>query len=144
MKISRVRFVSFLTTMAIVVLAGVSVPAVSYAQSQMGLKIPFDFYVGDQKFEPGNYTVLISGAYIKISDGRGHSKFVLTSPVPNPGGKGSSGGSLVFAHYDSYYFLSEVRRGGYSTAQGLLQAPLEVQIAKISATKEKIAFQAGH
>jgi hypothetical protein len=144
MKISRVRFVSFLTAMAIVVLAGVSVPAVSYAQSQIALKIPFDFYVGDQRFEPGDYTVVISGAYVKISDGRGHSRFVMTNPVANPGWKGSSGGTLVFTHYDNYYFLSEVRRGGYSTANGLIQAPLEVQIAKISATREKIAYQTGH
>lgn len=144
MKISRVRFVSFLTAMAIVVLAGVSVPAVSYAQAQMGLKIPFDFYVGDQRFEPGDYTVVISGAYVKISDGRGHSRFVLTNQVANPGWKGSSGGTVVFTHYDNYYFLAEVRRGGYSTANGLLKAPLEVQVAKISTNSEKIAFQTAH
>jgi hypothetical protein len=67
-----------------------------------------------------------------------------TSAIANPGWKASSGGTLVFTHYDNYYFLSEVRRGGYNTAHGLLQAPLEVQIAKISATREKIAFQSGH
>jgi hypothetical protein len=126
------------------VLAGASVPAVTYAQSQMELKIPFDFYVGDQKFEPGNYTVLVYGAYIKISDGNGHSKFALTNPVANPGWKGTSGGALVFTHYDTYYFLSEVRRGGYSSANGLTMAPLEVQIARNSATREKLAFQSGH
>ena len=130
--------------MAIVVLAGVTVPAVAYAQSQMTLKIPFDFYVGNQQFAPGDYTVLVSGAYIKISDGNGHSTFALTNPVASPGWKGASGGALVFTHYDNYYFLSEVRRGGYSSANALMQAPLEVQIAKISATREKIAYQASH
>jgi hypothetical protein len=69
---------------------------------------------------------------------------VLTSPVANPEWKDRVGGTLVFTHYDNYYFLSEVRRGGYSTAQGLLQAPLEIQVAKISSSKEKIAFQSGH
>lgn len=144
MKIPKIRLVSLLTAMAIVVLAGVSVPAVTYAQSQMGLKIPFDFYVGNQKFEPGEYTVLVSGAYIKISNGNGHSMFAMTNPVANPEWKGTSGGTLVFTHYDNYYFLSEVRRGGYSSANGLLKAPMEVQIARNSATKDKVAFQSGH
>jgi hypothetical protein len=144
MKISRVRFVSLLTAMAIVVLAGVSVPAVSYAQSELRLKIPFDFYVGDQRFDSGSYSVFISGDYIKVSDGKGHSKFVLTDPVSYAGLMGSGGGALVFTHYDNYYFLSEVRRGGYSTAHGLKKAPLEIQVARISATKEKVAFQTGH
>jgi hypothetical protein len=144
MKISRIRFVSFLTAMALVVLAGVSVPAITYAQSQMGLKIPFDFYVGNQKFEPGEYTVLVSAAYIKISDGNGHSMFATTNPVANPGWQGTSGGTLVFTHYDNYYFLSEARRGGYSTANGLLKTPMEVQIARNSAIKDKVAFQSGH
>ena len=144
MKISRVRLVSFLTAMTIVVMAGMSTVTPIYAQSAMGLKIPFDFYVGNQKFEPGEYTVLVSGNYIKLSDTHGHSRFVLTNPVANPTWRTASGGSLVFTHYDDYYFLSEVRRSGYSAANGLMKAPLEVQIARNSSAKEKIAFQAGH
>ena len=136
--------VSFVATVAIAVAASMSVPAVTHAQTQMGMKIPFDFYVGSEKFEPGNYIVTVNGAYIKISDGNGHSKFVLTNAVANPAWKGMGGGALIFTHYDNYYFLSEVRRGGYSTANGLTMAPLEVQVAKISATREKIAFQSGH
>lgn len=144
MKIPKIRLISLLAAMAIVVLAGVSVPAVTYAQSQMGLKIPFDFYVGDQKFQPGDYTVLVSGAYIKVSDGHGHSMFAITSPVANPGWNGTSGGALVFTRYDNYYFLSEVRMAGYSSANGLLKTPMEVQIARNSAINDKVAFQAGH
>jgi len=144
MKIPKIRLVSLLTAVVIVALAGVSAPAVIYAQSQLGLNIPFDFYVGSQKFEPGDYTVLVSGSYLKISDRRNHSVFVLTSPVANPGWRSTSGGALVFNRYDNYYFLTEVRRGGYSSANGLLKAPLEIQVARISATKEQIAFQSGH
>jgi hypothetical protein len=144
MKISNIRLVSFLTAMTIVVLACVSAPASIYAQSQMTLKIPFDFYVGNQRFEPGDYAVLVFGAYVKISDGRGHSTFAFTNSVANPGWRSTSGGALVFTRYDNYYFLSEVRRSGYSSANGLMKAPMEIQIARSSAINEKIAYQSGH
>jgi hypothetical protein len=50
----------------------------------------------------------------------------------------------VFTRYDNYYFLSEVRRSGYSSANGLMKAPMEIQIARSSAINEKIAYQSGH
>ena len=144
MKVSKSRLVSFLATTAMLVLAGVSVPTIAHAQSEMGLKIPFDFYVGNQRFAAGSYTVLVSTNYVKISDGNGHSAFSITNAVANPGWRNANAGAVVFNHYDGYYFLTEVRRSGYSFANGLLKAPLEIQVARNSGIKEQLAFGAGH
>jgi len=140
MKVSRDKVIAFAAAMAVTMLAVVSVPVVAHAQAVMKVTIPFDFYVGSQSFPAGDYQVQVSNAYVKVFDAKGHSSFALTTPVANRGAIGDGNGQLVFSRYDSYYFLSEVRRGGYSTAQGLTPSHLEVQTAKNSGEKQQLAF----
>ena len=84
----------------------------------------------------------VYNAYVKLLDGRGHSAFALTTSVANHMALGEGNGQLVFSRYENYYFLSEVRRGGYRTAQGLTPSHLEIEIAKNSGEKQQLAFSA--
>ena len=144
MKVSRNKLITFAAAMAVTMLTIVSVPVVAHAQAVLQVKIPFDFYVGSQSFPAGNYQVQVNNAYVKVFDAKGHSSFALTTAVANRTAIGDGNGQLVFSRYDNYYFLSEVRRGGYNTAQGLTPSHLEVQIAKNSGEKQQLAFSTTH
>ena len=57
-------------------------PTMVQAQSAgMRVNIPFDFYVGSQRFPAGPYTVLhqTDPAVVHISDGNGHVSMTLSS-----------------------------------------------------------------
>jgi len=140
MKVSTDRLIALAAAMAMTLLSVVSVPAVAHAEAVMQIKIPFDFYVGSQSFPAGAYQMQIFSGYVKLSDGKGHSSFALTTSVPLRKTIGDGNGQLVFSRYENYYFLSEVRRGGYTTAQGLTPSHLELQIAKSSGDKQQLAF----
>jgi hypothetical protein len=140
MKVSRDKWIAFAAAVAVTMLTVVSVPEVAHAQAVMYLKVPFDFYVGSQSFSAGNYQVQVSNNYVKVVSGAGPSSFVMTNPVANRIAIGEGTGQLVFIRYDNYYFLSEVRRGGYKTAQQLIPSQLQAQIAKKSSEKQQLAF----
>ena len=108
----------------------------------MQVNIPFDFYIGTQKFPSGNYNIEVSGMYLKVSDRGGHAAFALTKAVANPEARTLSIGKLLFMRYDNYYFLSEVRRAGYSTGNGLSRSHLETQIAKTVVDRQLLAYSA--
>jgi len=142
MTISRDKLVAFTAVMAMAMLTVVSMPAVAQAQSEMTVKVPFDFYVGKQMLPSGSYNVQIFNMYVKVSDGNGHSAFALTNPVSNTVSMRQGSGQLLFTRYDSYNFLTEVRRGGYSVANGLMKSHLETQIAKTGTDKVLVASEA--
>lgn len=142
MKTLRNQLVAFAVAMTMAMLTVVSIPAVVHAQSAMQVNIPFDFYIGTQKFPSGNYNIEVSGMYLKVSDRGGHAAFVLTNAVTNPESRTLSIGKLLFTRYDNYYFLSEVRRAGYSTGNGLVPSHLESRIAKNVADRQLLAFSA--
>jgi len=144
MKPLRNQFVAFAVGMTMAMLTVVSIPAVVHAQSAMQVNIPFDFYIGTQKFPSGNYKVEVSGVYVKVSDKEGHAAFALTNAVQNPESRTLSVGKLLFTRYDSYLFLSEVRRAGYSNGNGLIPSHLESQIAKNGVDRQQLAFSATH
>ena len=143
MKVSRHLFVGLVTSLAVVLLLGVAAPPVLHAKTHLGLKIPFEFYVGNQQFAPGDYTVVVTGAYIKVSDTNGHSVFVLTDPIKKPERMNVGSGLLVFTHYYNTYFLSEVWREGQSAGNELKKTALELQIARSSINRGPIALRAG-
>jgi hypothetical protein len=118
----------------------VSIPAVVHSQSVMPANIPFDFYIGSQRLPSGTYNFEVSGMYVKLADRDGHSAIALASMVPNPESKTLIGGKLMFTRYDNYYFLSEMRRAGYTTGLGMIRSSLEAQIAKSSGERQLLAF----
>jgi hypothetical protein len=142
MKTSVRPLAGLVISLALVLAAVVSVPSVAHAQSLLRAKIPFEFIVGEQQFAPGNYTVLVTPAYIKVSDEDGHSRFVITNSLTKPALNRVRGGMLVFTRYDNSYFLSEVWREGYSSGNAVNKTSLEARIARNSSTKEPIALRA--
>ena len=144
MKTLRNQLAAFAVSTTMAMLTVVSIPAVVHAQTAMRVTIPFGFYIGTQKFPSGNYTVEVSSTYLKVSDRGGHSAFVLTNPVANPESRTLSVGKMLFMRYDNYYFLSEVRRAGYPSGNGLPPSQMETQIAKIAAERQLLAYSATH
>jgi len=114
----------------------VSIPAVVHSQSEMPANIPFDFYIGSQRFPSGTYSFKSSGMYVKVSSREGHSAIALAGMIPNPESRTLIGGKLMFTRYDDYFFLSEVRRAGYPTGLGLTRSRLETEIAKSSGDRQ--------
>lgn len=142
MKTSTNRWVGLAASLALVVAMGMSVPSIAQAQSQMSVKIPFEFFFGNDRFAAGDYTVLVSGAYIRLSDGNGHTTFLLTNSTTKPERKNLTAGLLVFNRYDNNHFLSEVWRAGYNTGNELIKAPQEIRLARNGTIKEPIVLRA--
>src|SRR5437016_12975198 len=109
MKYASARVFTVVATMAAVAL--LSIPTVVQAQSgRMKVNVPFEFYIGDQKFPAGLYEMWRShndASVVQVSDRNGHNSVILTIPITrrfeNPAGQ------LVFTRYGGYPFLSEVR-----------------------------------
>lgn len=142
MKTRIDRMAGLVASLAVLVV-GLSVPSALFAQSTLtGVNIPFNFYVGELKFASGEYTVKVTGDYIKLSDGNGHSAFVLTTRVTKNNWRDTRNGLLVFNHYENAYFLSEVWREGYSNGNQLMKTSTEVQAARNNAASAPIALSA--
>jgi hypothetical protein len=139
MKVSKNSLVALVTAMAMAMLTVVTMPSVVHAQTDMQVKIPFDFYVGTKWFPAGDYSVQVSGMYVRVSDRNNHSAFALTNLVVNPESRTLGGAKLMFARYGSYLFLKEVRRAGYSSGNGLIRSNLEITVAKQMGEPELIA-----
>jgi len=128
MRTSTRHFIGLAMSLAVVLTLELGIPAVVHAETELRANIPFEFYVGDQKFTLGDYTVRVSGAYIRVFDRHGHSAFALTTGVTKSNRKDTEG-LLVFSNYENYRFLSQVWTTGYTAGKALLKAPLEVQAA---------------
>ena len=128
MRLAKGRLALLVTLGA--VLAILSVPAPAMAQSTaMNVTIPFDFHAGNTTLPAGRYIVTRVGEAIKVSDGQGHSAFVIASAVPNPAANLDN--QLVFNRYGDERYLSEVRWLGYSAARGLAKTAGEIELAKV-------------
>ena len=128
MRLAKGRLALLVTLGA--VLATLNVPAPALAQSTpLSVTIPFDFHVGTSTLPSGTYIVTRIGEAIKISDGQGHSAFVIATAVPNPAEKLDN--QLVFNRYGDERYLSEVRWLGYSAARGLSKTTNEIELAKV-------------
>jgi hypothetical protein len=143
MKYSNVGWATFCAAVAAVTLITLGIPAAVQAQSQgLTVKIPFEFYVGDQLLSPGTYAVWKTGTggAVTISDRNGHSVVTLTNAVRRPNARNANSSLLVFKVYGERRFLTEVRWEGYMDARGIPPAKLELEIAKnVQATDATIA-----
>ncbi len=77
--------------------------------------IPFDFYVKNQKFEAGKYTIeraapnsFSASIIIRQKDGK-KSKILMLLPLELKNERGEFSAKLIFNRYGSEYFLSEVQ-----------------------------------
>ena len=127
MKYRKVRPLTFMAALAVALL---SISAVAHAQS-VGIraKIPFDFYVGSEKFPAGSYTVLRQGYSIaRVEDEKGHASLIMTSPISVRAATSKPG--LVFNRYGNYHFLSEVTWGESNVGHHVSRSSFELEIAK--------------
>jgi hypothetical protein len=104
-------------------------PNVSQAQSaSLKFDVPFEFHVGDKVMPAGSYTVKNIGEAVRISDGAGHTASIMTNPVSYSAAGLTN--QLVFNHYGSERFLSEIRWQGYKTSRGVIKSKAEMALAK--------------
>ncbi len=88
--------------------------------------VPFDFQVGDTKFEAGQYRAdLNTGGIIKLGDVNGPS--VAFCATFNVGGNQSQS-KLVFHKYGNHYFLAEVWFARESYGHKVLESKREKEI----------------
>jgi hypothetical protein len=129
------------TTLTIVVSWCLIVPAAGHAQPlEMTVRIPFDFYVADQKYPAGDYKIqqkAITGITTLVIMGqRTPNRFILTMPVTNPHPERET--SLIFNKYGADLFLSEAHWRGAELGHKLQVSPLERELAR-SLTPERVA-----
>jgi hypothetical protein len=139
MKCNRVRFLGLMSLVAMGALTLVSDDV--YAQSmRFSIKIPFDFYVGNQNMPAGWYEVrpLSAGSVLQFFERDGkHVSSVMTmgtstrnNPVKN---------TIVFNRYGDQFFLSEVHWRGSLSGRTLTKASREIEMARNSTFKRVTA-----
>jgi hypothetical protein len=127
----------FTMLLLIVVLAFATAVASANAQSSKKVvaDIPFEFVVGDQAMESGEYTLRANGtqgnALIIQSMDAKSSAIRLTNAIERPRSQGhSTKARLVFHRYGQRYFLAEVWSGADSTGRQLLKSRQERAIQR--------------
>ena len=91
--------------------------------------IPFDFYVGAQRMNSGNYTVqrLADSVLVISSVDNQHRAVVLSNAAFRA--LNAKGSTLTFNHYADRYFLSQVSWEG-GAARSLPPTRVEIEAAK--------------
>jgi len=125
----------------VLVLLTLAMPYAVHAQlwAGMSVTIPFEFYVGDKKFPPGQYSVMRgTNSLARLTDNRGNNMAVFTIDSPNKAR--NRDGELVFNEYEDRYFLAEIRWMHNGMAGALQKSKLEIEIARnVAASRALIA-----
>jgi hypothetical protein len=136
MKYASARILKVVAALAVVAL--LSIPTVVQAQSgQLKVNVPFEFYIGDQKFPAGLYTLWqshLQRSVVRVSDRNGHNSMILTIPVARR--LENEAGQLIFNRYGGYHFLSEVRWMGSTSGGQFPQSLVERRLAKNIAAEQ--------
>ncbi len=136
MKYASVRVFTVVATLAAVAL--LSIPAVVQAQSGgMKVNVPFEFYIGNQKFPAGLYAVWRNhndASVVQVSDRNGHNSIIVTIPITSR--LENAAGQLVFNRYGGYHFLSEVRWMGSASGGQFPRSLVERRLAKNIAAEQ--------
>ena len=128
------------TTMVVIVVAMAFVTAVASANAQSARKVsadvPFDFVVGDQTLDAGEYTLRsasspVNGLIIQRASGKS-AAMRLTFPIEP--GKSDRNAKLVFHRYGQRYFLAEVWTGSGEIGRHLMKSRQEKAIQRELAT----------
>ncbi len=114
----------------------VAVSANAQTSNGMVAKIPFDFYVKNQKFAAGEYVIeratpnsFSASVIIRQKDGA-KSRIVMMLPLDVDGNLSEIQPNLIFNRYGSDYFLSEVRNPADNFGARLPKVKLERNLAK--------------
>ncbi len=136
MKYASVRVFTVVATLAAVAL--LSIPAVVQAQSGgMKVNVPFEFYIGNQKFPAGLYAVWRNhndASVVQVSDRNGHNSIIVTIPITSR--LENAAGQLVFNRYGGYHFLSEVRWMGSASGGQFPRSLVERRLSKNIAAEQ--------
>jgi hypothetical protein len=120
------------TATATVGLLYLIVPMAVQAQSlQMTVKIPFEFYAGEQKFPAGDYKIMqqsIAGGSALLILGENKSRQLVTTPTTNPHTDRNT--SIIFNKYAGDMFLAEAHWRGVDIGRKFLMSSLELALAK--------------
>jgi hypothetical protein len=112
--------------------------AIQAQTSSFAVKVPFAFYVGEEKFQAGTYRLSrASDSVLKMRDEKGHSTLLMTNNVTDP--KKDRQAGMVFNRYSNDYFLSEVQWGASDATRGLTKSPREVAASKPGAPARVVA-----
>jgi len=100
-------------------------------------QIPFDFNVGDQKLEAGEYRItVLNGSVLTMQRSHGPgAAAAMTNGVYSKGNVGN--GQLIFRRYGSDYFLSQAFWPGYETGRELLKSSRELEAEARNGKPEK-------
>jgi hypothetical protein len=136
------RRLAVATAVATVSLLYLIAPTAVQAQSlQMTVKIPFDFYVGDEKLPAGDYKIMQQGiagssALLILGQNKSHP-LVLTTPITNRYPDRNT--SIIFNKYAGDMFLSEAHWRGADIGRKLPASALERELAKTSTPERVVA-----
>jgi len=131
-KTMSVAFIGLLMVVAVVMLESA---AVAQQPSGYNINVPFSFNIGDRVFSEGEYRVsrIARGVFaIKGVDSTNYGT-VITSPIDRRGQDITP--KLVFRHYGSRYFLSQIWLFQVSTGGQLEKSRAEVEYAKLIGEK---------
>ena len=128
------------TLLTIAVLLG-AVSAYVHAETQplMTASIPFSFTIGDQSFPAGDYTISTVQVQardvilLRSSDGQ-RASFAPTHPSYLIGPSAQT--KLIFQHYGSTYFLSQIWTQGLSYGRELVLPDHAKELAHNGSTRD--------
>lgn len=128
-----------LKSIAVIIFVTLFAAVSSYAQTnhQVVAKIPFDFYVKNQKFTAGEYVIeranpasLQAALIFRQKDG-GNSQIIMMLPLTvNALSRNQAQPNLIFNRYESDYFLSEFRNPADNFGAQVTKAKNERNLAK--------------
>ena len=112
-------------------LGAASIYTQAESQTLLAVSIPFGFTVEDQSFPAGDYTISDSFVHpetviqLRSSDGK---YFAVIQTHPTYSLDPSAMSELIFQHYGSMYFLSQIRTQGLSTGRELLETRAKAKV----------------
>jgi hypothetical protein len=115
---------------AVLISIAISAPSLLAQTTRMSATIPFDFYVSDQLFPAGTYTVAPEARAdaVRLFDSKGNSVFVMTRGQSD--NKAINYSRLVFRKYGDTAFLASIFWEGYKTGRDLPSSDMEKKIAE--------------
>lgn len=121
-----------------------AVSTAAQTKRSMNIEIPFEFIVGEEVYDAGEYTLERlnprnpSILMLKNSEGVG-KKIFLTRRIESQDGLKEA--KIIFSKYDDVYFLTEIWRGGSRNGRKVINGKSEDRYTRLAkAEPERIAL----
>jgi hypothetical protein len=126
---------------AVLIAVAISAPSLFAQSTRLSATIPFDFYVSDQLFPAGTYTVAPGSSLeaIRLFDNRGNSVFLMTQGQTE--NKSINLSRLIFHRYGDSNFLASIFWEGYKTGRNLATSKAEKKLAQSVSKPAPVAIQ---